>query len=199
MKTTDITSARLVAFASLVLSGSALAAEVESGGRVFRDAADHERLANQVRELRAAGKAEDPIRELKPSEGEDPTKRAAGPGLLERSDFLCFGGLATLVPKRAIIHLPDSLAGVTEHTPGSQLVSWQEFFDRNRGWIEVLEIDRKTAEGTTPIPDETWERLRKGNKVVVATLMKGPVSVLPAKEPEAGEEVAAETTNPLKP
>lgn len=161
--------------------------------RVYRDVATHEDLAAINREM--VVNEEDPFKALEVSEGPDPMVESRPVDLVKRSDVICFGGLMTLVPKRAILHIPDAYRGVIGVKTGQNLVSWTDFFARNRSWIETFEVKWETAEGSMPIPAEMHESFIKSKKLVVATLLGGPISVLPPKEIVDEEApVAAETT-----
>lgn len=153
---------------------------------MFRDAASHESLLGQAKKVRET--RIDPVTLLRQAEGEDPSVVNRPGDLIARSDVLCFNGFATLVPKRAVLHIPDyyrSRIGIQE---GARIVPWREFMIRNRGWVSTHEVDRPTAEGRTPFDEDTTERFSKSSRLIVATLRGGPISVLPPKEPEpAGE------------
>jgi hypothetical protein len=119
---------------------------------------------------------------VKPTDGPDPTK-AKPVDLLASSDFLSFGGIATLVPKRAILCSPKNYQDRLKLVPGSKIVSWGEFLTANRGWIKTLEVTRAQAEGVEPFDEKVAENLQKSSIVIVATYHSGPISVLPKKEP----------------
>lgn len=152
----------------------------------YRDAATHEQLA---RAMRYAEKI-DPMKKLDAAKGEDPSKKNQPTNLLEDSDIVCFNGLFTLVPKRAILASPARLKDRLKIQPGSRIVAWTEFFAANRGWITTVEVSRVQAEGNKPLAEETAEQISKSSNLVVATYLGGPISVLPLKAPET--DTAAE-------
>ena len=141
-----------------------------------RDAATHEQLAQRLQQAQQ----EDPMQRLPESTGEDPAKDPPQ-DLLSQSDVLCFGGMATLVPKRAILRLPPPLVQRLEFIRGSALVGWAEFYARNRGWITAVEVSRAQAEGHEPLAADVLMRLKESSALVVATYLGGPISVLPPK------------------
>lgn len=134
------------------------------------------------------------MRNLQPAVGGDPSIVNQPKDLVADSDILCFGGNATLVPKRAILNIPKNLAERLKFQPGSQVLSWADFFALNRGWITTVEVSRVQAEGNQAIEEEISARIAKSSNLIVATYMAGPISVLPLKEPEEAK-VPAETEN----
>lgn len=149
----------------------------------YRDAVSHEQLVERMRRMEQAN----PMAKLEPSEGEDPSKVNKPVNLLEQSDVVCFQGLATLVPKRAILSAPAGVRGRMNLAPGSKIVRWAEFYRLNRGWITTVEVSRTQAEGNELIAEEKRDRISKSRNLVVATYMGGPISVLEAKEPTSTE------------
>jgi len=131
-------------------------------------------------------------------DGEDPTKTNKVPNLIDTSDFLSFGGLTTLVPKRAIIHIPKNYRDRIQFVKGSRIVVWPDFYVANRGWIKTLEVTREQAMGTEPFDEKVAENIEKSSVVVVAVYKGGPISVLPQKKPEE-ESTKTDKTNPSQP
>lgn len=165
----------------------------------FRDAATHEQLA---RAMRYSEKI-DPMKKLEAAKGEDATKANQPANLLEQSDIVCFNGLLTLVPKRAILASPTALKDRLKAQPGCRIVSFADFFAANRGWITTVEVSRAQAEGNKPIAEETLKQIEKSRNLVVATYLGGPISVLPLRNPEATKtgqpDTAAKPGSPTKP
>jgi hypothetical protein len=135
----------------------------------------------------------DPMKTLEKIPGEDPTKVNQPVNLLEQSDIVCFGGVATLVPKRAILTIPAKYKDCLKLKPGSRIVGWADFYAVNRGWITTVEVSRVQAEGNKALAKETSERITKSTNLVVATFLGGPISVLPLKQPQANTETAKAT------
>ena len=150
--------------------------------RVFRDAANHDSIIE-----RKATDA-DPISLLKPVVQSTPVEGVVAPkrvSLIERSDIIHQGDLVTLVPKRAVLHLPDHLRGQVGKVEGKKLVNWPEFYRANRAWIDTIEVTRAQAEGRAPLSEELIKSFEKRTKAVVAVMQGGPISVLPLEKPEA--------------
>ncbi|MEY3897948.1 MAG: hypothetical protein RLZZ214_3469 [Verrucomicrobiota bacterium] len=135
----------------------------------------------------------DPMKTLVKIPGEDPTKSNQPVNLLEQSDIICFGGVATLVPKRAILTLPVKYKDCMKLKPGSKIVGWAEFYAVNRGWITTVEVSRVQAEGNKAFAKDASDRITKSMNLVVATFSGGPISVLPLKQPEANTETVKVT------
>ncbi|KAB2640441.1 MAG: hypothetical protein DVB25_04040 [Verrucomicrobia bacterium] len=177
-----------------VLAGLAAAAPP-----VMKDAATHEQLARQLRKT----EQEDPMPRVTPSQAANPPPKPAQ-DLLSQSDILCFGGMATLVPKHAVLLLPTAMTSRSEFTAGSTLMGWAEFYAQNRGWISTVEVTNEQAAGSLPLAADVTQRLKDGTRVVVATYQGGPISVLPPKvpppaSPSDSAPVAPTQTNPSKP
>lgn len=180
----------LAAFTSLAHSQQARAA------LPMRDAATHE----QLEQLWRKAQQEDPTRKLKPAKGPDPALTNAPLDLISQSDILCLGGHATLVPKRAVLHIPENLALRLKFQPGVQIQSWADFYAQNRGWITTLEVSRVQAEGNEPLAADVTKVLINSSNLVVATFQGGPISVLPLKAPTpATPPVAINPTEKVQP
>lgn len=145
----------------------------------MRDAATGEELNLIYRKAMQ----EDPMRKLAPAKATNPTVVHQPRDLLSQSDIICFGGMATLVPKHAILHIPANLADRLKFQEGSKIQSWSAFFLQNGGWITTVEVSRVQAEGKLALTDETAKRIQKSASLIVATYQGGPISVLPLKVP----------------
>jgi hypothetical protein len=160
----------------------------------MRDAATHQQL---VLKLRAA-EQNDPMQQMKPSKGSDPSTVNRPESLLANSDILCFGGAAVLVPKRAILQLPKKLADRQQYQAGCNFVSWADFYAANRGWITTVEVSRSQAEGNLKLEDATQERISKSTNLVIATYLTGPISVLPPKVQDGKKSQTSKPETPSK-
>jgi hypothetical protein len=154
----------------------------------MRDAVTEEQLvlAHRI----AAQK--DPMKALPVSKLEDPAVLNPPQDLLSQSDFLCLGDVATLVPKRAILQVPEAYASRLKIPPGAHIVGWADFYAANRGWITTIEITRVQAEGKEPIAEATRQMMNKCSNVIVATYQGGPISLLPAKAPPPAKSPTVE-------
>lgn len=167
-----------------VLSCAPLAAQSGVTAKVaMKDPVNHNQLSNSLRMAQQA----DPVRNLGPAIGkadEDPAKRNASRDLIKDSTILCYRGFLTLVPKRAVLHLPEKLTDRFKEQPNIKVQSWQDFYLANRGWIRTVEVTREQAMGQTPLSEDLVETFKTSASAVIATFKGGPISVLPLKEPE---------------
>lgn len=178
-------------FGLQILGVLALCSSVSSAAPPkFRDAATADDLANRARQQLN----HNPLAKLdarKTEDGKtakDPTKENPVKDLISTSDFLSFGELSTLIPKRALLHVPEKYQGRIKFEKGSRLVIWPVFHRANRGWIKTMEVTRGQAQGVEAFDEKVAENLAKSSMVVVATYKGGPISVLPYKDPEAVEK-----------
>lgn len=146
----------------------------------MRDAATHDQLVQKLRKV----SQNDPMKNMEPAKGEDPSVVNRPKDILAESDVICFGGYATLVPKRAILMQPESMSDRSKIKPGAKLVPWMDFFTRNRAWITTVEVSRSQAEGNEVIAEDTRKRITESANLVIATYQGGPISVLPPKTPQ---------------
>lgn len=173
------------------LATCSLFAAEQPAKTVMRDVITHAELVKKLREAEAS----DPMKKMPQSQQTDPAKSNVSTDILKDSDFLCFNGKATLVPKRAILSLPENLKPRTVLQPNVPFVSWADFFAANRGWITAYEVSRKQAEGREDFPEETKKTIAESGTVIIATFKGGPISVLPLK-PEVTDPGPA---NPAEP
>ncbi len=176
-------------FAGLLIPAAFAQQQTDGKKRVVRDAAWHQAMAQK----RRAAQANNPLANYKVVEGEDATPVHQPVDIVDNSDIISFNGLTTLVPKRAILTIPESVQNrIGKHTPGHRIVAWKEFLHANRGWITTMEVSRAQAEGRQPFNEIATERISKSSSLMVATYQGGPISVLPLREPETENESAAE-------
>ncbi|MGL5018723.1 MAG: hypothetical protein ACRDBP_11345 [Luteolibacter sp.] len=166
-----------------------------SAGAEMRDVVSHEELVLSQRKAAQ----NDPLSKFTPTTGADPSVVNKPKDLIADSDILCFNGMVTLVPKRAVLQMPKNLASRLKYIPGAKLMTWADFYSVNRGWITTVEVSRAQAEGNSPLPEETLKTMEKSQNLIVATYQAGPISVLPLKvaaEKGATVEVTAQKPKP---
>lgn len=151
----------------------------------MRDAATHEQLSQRL----LAQRANDPVAAMKVVEGEDPTVNRPD-DLVSTSEFLSFDGISTLVPKGALLCLPSDLTDRSGFRPGFRIVSWAEFYSRNRGWISTIEVTLEQATGKEPLSEASRLQIEQGDTLIVATMKEGPISVNPSQPDPAGGTAA---------
>jgi len=193
-----IVATLLVPAASLVAQESnsdpGCCGNADRAPRTFRDAPTHDTIAGRGTPV-SNPIAQLPKVEVTASSEDVPQAEAPKPeSLISRSEILHRGNKVTLVPKRAVLHVPSTLRGALGAPANPELVVWSEFYRENRGWIDTVEVTRAQAEGWKPLSEELLESFQNRSKIVVATLQGGPISVLPVVEEAAGPETATKET-----
>lgn len=105
--------------------------------------------------------------------------RPGDQSLIEQSDVLNDGINWTLVPKGAVLHVPQPFASRVGSKPLGNLMTWSDFLKVNRSWLFTEEVLIDQAAGKRPIPPSRNDAWIKLGKVVVAVLHGGPISVRP--------------------
>ena len=168
-------------------AGAAVLAGMVGGSHAeapaMRDAATHDELVPKLRQV----EQNDPMKHLPAAKGRNPSAVFHPKDILSQSDIISFQGLATLVPKHAILLIPKNYQNRIAMQPDAKIVSWADFYVANRGWITTVEVNRTQAEGNLALPDKTQKRMSESGNLVVATYMGGPISVLPLKESKASD------------
>ena len=157
----------------------------------MRDSVTREQLVAMYRQA----SQNDPMRKQVPTKGPDPSVVNQPKSLISQSDTLCFNGAVTLVPKRAILQIPKNFEDRLKYVLGAKLMSWEEFYALNPGWITTVEVSRIQAEGNSPLAAETKKQLVKSKNLMIATYQGGPISVLAPKVP-AEKSATTITTTP---
>jgi hypothetical protein len=109
--------------------------------------------------------------------------RPGDQSLIEQSDVLNDGINWTLVPKGAVLHVPQPFTTRVGSKPLGTLLSWSDFLKVNRNWLFTEEVLFEQAAGKRPIPPSRTDAWNKLGKVVVAVHRGGPISVRHVPEP----------------
>jgi hypothetical protein len=155
----------------------------QSGKVKMRDSASHDSLSQKLRMAQQVNEFAD----LGPAKGNtevDPSVENSKRDLIKSSTIIAFNGRLTLVPKRAVLHIPEKLEDRIGEKPNVQVQNFQDFYKYNRGWIRTMEVTRPQALGHVPFDEETLTAIKESSSLVVATYKGGPISVLPPKDPE---------------
>lgn len=176
---------------ALVMTSSIFAETAVRKTMPMRDTKTHDQLSQSLR----MAQQKDPIRDLGPAAGkvdEDPSVRNSTRDLIKDSTILCYQGFLTLVPKRAVLHLPEKLKDRFEVKPNIVVKPWAEFYALNRGWIRTVEVTRAQAMGEEPMSEDSVKAYAESKAAIIATYKGGPISVLPLKVPvEEGDTPVA--------
>lgn len=112
-----------------------------------------------------------------PAKGEATVRRPEGQSIIKQSMILHDGTNWTLVPKGAVIFLPEAMKKRVDVKPTGTLVGWLDFIAKNRAWITTHDISFDQAAGKKPLQPEQVAFWPKQEKVVVAVHQRGPISV----------------------
>ena len=104
------------------------------------------------------------------------TRRPAQASLLQQSVILNDGRHWTLVPRGAVIHLPEAHRRRVDAKPVGTLLPWNEFLRRNIAWITTEELTLRQAEGVHPVNPRRVQFWSKQDKIVVGVHRGGPIS-----------------------
>ncbi len=113
----------------------------------------------------------------KPADNSVTVARPVNQSIIGESTILHDGRNWTLVPKGAVLFLPDSLKARIDKQPVGSLLSWSEFLVKNHGWITTNEVSFDQAAGTVALPAERVAFWSKNDKMVIAVHQGGPISV----------------------
>jgi len=160
----------------LALAGSSVALAAPMTDRISSEA---------LQAKRAAGS---PVATLvQQDEPNAQVTRTKGQSLIKQSMIISDGENWTLVPKGAVLHIPDTHQGRFNVRPVGNLLSWHDFLVRNRAWISGEEVNMRQAEGIQSIDSRRVDYWGKQSKVIVAVHLGGPISV---SIPEPSDETA---------
>ena len=98
----------------------------------------------------------------------------------------------TLLPKRAIVFLPEKYQRRLVEEPVGKLIFWPEFQKLNASWIKPLEVTLSVAKGDEPIAEALRKRFESGFQVIVSVYQNSPISLMPLKEPAETDETVTE-------
>ncbi|WP_367872418.1 hypothetical protein [Luteolibacter sp. Populi] len=102
---------------------------------------------------------------------------AKGWDLETNSEFVVFDGNVTILPKGAIIHVPDRYkANVVTKMQGN-LMLWPEFVARYPGLVARMDVTMEEVTGTTPFKPERLLAERRRNLIIVGVLNGNPITV----------------------
>jgi len=176
------------------------AAEQAPAAKVMRDAATHDSIveagtkAKEEAAKQAVKDAQQQAMAFKPVPPEQRPKAPEQRSLLAVSDIICYNGIATMVPKRSVLHVPKNLKDRLVMQDGARFVTFQDFIVQNRSWLVSSEVSRIQAEGNKPLAEDVTKSFEKETRVVVATYHEGPISVLPLKVVEDPATATTTTT-----
>lgn len=115
----------------------------------------------------------------------DPPPAGVKRDVYQISDILVDGGFHTVVPRGAVLSVPESLADRLASSPAGKFQFWPDFYARNKNWIKLQEVDVEVARGKMPLPESVIKMMSTEPKLVLAVFKGNPITVLEAAAPEA--------------
>lgn len=103
--------------------------------------------------------------------------RRSEQSLIKQSLILHDGKNWTLVPRGAVIFVPDRMKARVDAKPVGRLLPWADFLFTNLSWITTQEITFDQAAGNETIPMKRAGFWTNQDKIVVAVHQHGPISV----------------------
>jgi len=133
----------------------------------------HASLAKKQKEQKSKKYTNGEVKEIKPIV--TVKKRS----LIGSSTLIASGNHWTIVPKGAVIHLPDLLKSKVVSKPQGKLQHWPVFLRENSGWIHLHPVSLKHAHGQKFLGEKPMKAYKSMGKMVIATRGGNPISVAP--------------------
>lgn len=162
----------LIPMLSIGMLALAPAEEGKSPAVTPKKRATHEDLVKKKKELDKAPSVVTPDKK-------EPTIKVTKKSLIGSSTLLAYNGQWTLVPKGAVIHIPERQKNKVVTVPTGRLVEWKRFLRKNHGWIHIHAVTMTQAQGEEKINQDTIKAYKTMGKIVIATCAGGPISVAP--------------------
>jgi len=101
----------------------------------------------------------------------------------DRSVKIGFNGLWTMVPIGSVLGVPANYKDRVDLTETEgKFVSFPEFLGKNRSWISVFDVSLEQARGDEKISEKALTSLSKSDRLTIAVLQGGPITVRPPKD-----------------
>jgi len=108
---------------------------------------------------------------------ENQIARPKDQSIVRDSTILHDGKNWTIIPKGAIVFLPEALKSRTTSKPVGILLPFLDFLARNPSWITTNEVSFDQAAGNEELPPARIAHWAKQDKLVIAVHQRGPISV----------------------
>ena len=112
-----------------------------------------------------------------PPPSEAVVSRSNDRSIIKQSTILHDGKNWTLIPRGAVIFLPEPMKGRVAVKPVGNFLAWTDFLEHNQHWITTTETSFDQAAGTIPLQAEQVAVWAKQEKLVIAVHQDGPISV----------------------
>lgn len=103
--------------------------------------------------------------------------RSTSQSIIAQSEILHDGEHWTLVPKGAVLFVPEKKSQNVGARPVGTLLQWSDFLAKNPAWISTHETSYAQASGDTPLPEKTVKHWAQQDRIVIAVHHGGPISV----------------------
>lgn len=110
--------------------------------------------------------------------------------LYDRATILGSGNYWTIVPKKSVINLPDSLRGKIIPAPKGKYLAFSKFLSRNPRWLHAYPINLDYARGKKSLDKHRFTSLKRSNKIVITTHKKDPISLHKNAFPQSEKDTA---------
>lgn len=109
-------------------------------------------------------------------------KHPSQASLIERSVILSSGSHWTIVPKGAVLMVPERFGNRVGTERKGKLVRFPEFLRLNQSWLSSQEVTMEQAKGHEIFEEERMKAMQRQGRVVVAVRHGGPITVLKPKK-----------------
>lgn len=96
--------------------------------------------------------------------------------ILDNSYFITFKDHSCIVPKGAVVFVPENLKPYITSTPVFALQRWSEVYRRNRDTLITIEVTLNQAAGAEKIESQKLEKAKKTGKIVISVVNGFPTS-----------------------
>lgn len=103
--------------------------------------------------------------------------RTTGQSLISQSEILHDGEYWTLVPKGAVLYVPQRRSANIGARPLGTLLTWIQFLTINSAWLSTHETSIEQASGEVLLPQAKTDFWKKQDRVIVAVHQGEPISV----------------------
>lgn len=111
------------------------------------------------------------------------------PDLYRDALILTDGEWHTIIPSGSVLGYKEALGNRLVDKKHGEFAFWPEFYQKNKSWIKLQEVDVAMAKGEVPLTAEMMKSLQTEEKMTIAVYKGNPVSVLEVKVEEKTEAV----------
>ncbi|GHC62494.1 hypothetical protein [Roseibacillus persicicus] len=164
----------------LLLKGGAACLILASAGVL--EAQPGSRLSREELIAKRDSAKERATTKLAPKEEAEAAKHPSQSSILDSSVLLSDGRNWTFIPKGALLYIPDRLKDRVNLTESKgKYVPFDQFAQRNRGWLSTHSVTLEQARGNEPIKDSVRKVLVNSGRVIVTVCKGGPITTRPPK------------------